>query len=135
VVPGSVAPGSVAPRTVAPLEPASEARRLLAAALRQRLADRGHRTDLGRAALGELEAALAGPLGDDAPLAAMVADLRRALDAGPGGRLGAKSGEAAQRILRALVGYLEAAEGNAIPPPADPSTGRAGGGEEARGAG
>ena len=87
--------------------PAADAAR---AAFREHLAARGHAVDNARAAAAGLEAALeAGVLARTPPLALMLADLTRVLEADGDQRLGGKSAEAARFILRAIERELDRA--------------------------
>jgi len=89
--------------------PAAEAARV---AFRVHLEAKGHVVDNARAAAAGLETALAaGALARTPALDRMLADLAAALDADldAGGKLGAKSAEAARFILRAISRELERA--------------------------
>jgi hypothetical protein len=80
------------------------------AAFREHMEARGHAVDNARLAIAGLEAAFAsGALVRTPALAAMLADLDVALDAGDGDRLGGKSAEAARFILRAISRELDRA--------------------------
>jgi len=89
--------------------PAAEAAR---ATFRAHLGASGHAVENARMAVAELETALlAGDLARTPTLERMLADLAVALDADldAGGKLGAKSAEAARFILRAISRELDQA--------------------------
>jgi hypothetical protein len=82
------------------------------AAFREQAEAKGHAVDNARLATATLEGAFAGgSLVRTPALDAMLRDLAVALDAnaGDGGKLGAKSAEAARFILRAISRELERA--------------------------
>ncbi len=80
------------------------------AAFRERMEARGHTVENAREAAAGLEQAFgAGDLQRTPVLAAMLADLQRALDQDEGQRLGGKSAEAARFILRAISRELDSA--------------------------
>ncbi len=80
------------------------------AAFRERMDAKGHAVENARAAADGLEAAFAaGDLQRTPVLAAMLADLGRALEQDEGQRLGGKSAEAARFILRAISRELDSA--------------------------
>lgn len=79
----------------------------LLADLRALAEARGHPTDNARLALERLDAAIAARELRPTPfLERAMADLRAALTASEGQRLGGKSGEASRMILRAIVRSL-----------------------------
>jgi hypothetical protein len=85
--------------------PAADAAR---AAFRELVAARGHTVDNARAAVAELEAAIAaGALTHTPALDLMLADLMVALEQDDGQKLGGKSAEAARFILRAISRELD----------------------------
>ncbi len=87
--------------------PAADAAR---AAFRALADARGHAVDNAREAAAGLEAAFeSGALERTPTLDLMLGDLRRALDADEGERLGGKSAEAARLILRAVSRELDRA--------------------------
>ncbi len=87
--------------------PAADAAR---AAFRELAEARGHAVDNAREAAAGLEAAFeSGALERTPTLDLMLGDLRRALDADEGERLGGKSAEAARLILRAVSRELDRA--------------------------
>ncbi len=87
--------------------PAADAAR---AAFRELAEARGHAVDNAREAAAGLEAAFeSGTLERTPTLDLMLGDLRRALDADEGERLGGKSAEAARLILRAVSRELDRA--------------------------
>jgi len=74
------------------------------------MAAKGHAVDNARAAVTDLETAIAeGALARTAALDAMLADLMVALEQGEGQKLGGKSAEAARFILRAISRELDRA--------------------------
>jgi len=89
--------------------PAADAAR---AAFRAHLEAKGHAVENARAAVADLEAALAaGALARTPALDRMLGDLAAALDPGDGAgeRLGAKSADAARLITRAISRELDQA--------------------------
>ena len=87
--------------------PAADAAR---AAFRAHVDAPGHAVENAREALDGLDAAFEGGALVETPvLGAMIADLRAAIDAGDGDRVGGKSAEAARFILRAISRELDAA--------------------------
>jgi hypothetical protein len=78
--------------------------------VRSLIARKGHTVDNARDAIERLELAFAeGHLERTPFLEQALADLRLALEQGPGQRLGGKSGEAARFILRAIERALDEA--------------------------